>query len=53
LSARDAAIPEHLDRCWLSTADKRAKRMVGERIGLAAGTTGEVAAPDAAAPEPG
>jgi oligopeptide/dipeptide ABC transporter ATP-binding protein len=49
LTASDAAVPEHLDRCWLSTADKRAKRMVGGRIGLAAGTTGGDEPRDAAA----
>ena len=29
--------PDHLDRCWLTPADKRVKREVGGRIGLAEG----------------
>jgi oligopeptide/dipeptide ABC transporter ATP-binding protein len=29
--------PDHLDRCWLATEDKRVKREVGGRIGLATG----------------
>jgi hypothetical protein len=29
--------PDHLDRCWLDLADKRIKREVGGRIGLAQG----------------
>ena len=32
-----ADAPDHLDRCWLSPADKRAKREIGGRIGLAEG----------------
>jgi oligopeptide/dipeptide ABC transporter ATP-binding protein len=31
--------PAHLDRCWLSTEDKRTKRQVGDRIGLASAET--------------
>ena len=37
LEARLADAPGHQDRCWLDPADKRAKREVGGRIGLAAG----------------
>jgi peptide/nickel transport system ATP-binding protein/oligopeptide transport system ATP-binding protein len=36
----EARVPEsldHLDRCWLDLADKRSKREVGGRIGLAEG----------------
>jgi peptide/nickel transport system ATP-binding protein len=36
LEARTDA-PEHLDRCWLSVQEKRARRVVGGRIGLAPG----------------
>ena len=32
-----AEAPDHLDRCWLSPADKRAMREIGGRIGLAEG----------------
>jgi hypothetical protein len=28
---------DHLDRCWLATEDKRVKREIGGRIGLATG----------------
>ncbi len=31
--------PAHLDRCWLSTEDKRTKRHVGDQIGLASAET--------------
>jgi oligopeptide/dipeptide ABC transporter ATP-binding protein len=34
---RDA--PAHRDRCWLTPADKRARRQVGDEIGLAFGET--------------
>jgi peptide/nickel transport system ATP-binding protein len=34
---RDA--PAHRDRCWLGPAEKRARRQVGEEIGLAFGET--------------
>jgi oligopeptide/dipeptide ABC transporter ATP-binding protein len=37
LEPRLAAAPGHLDRCWLTPADKRVKREVGGRIGLAEG----------------
>jgi oligopeptide/dipeptide ABC transporter ATP-binding protein len=37
LEARLPDTLDHLDRCWLSTEDKRAKREVGGRIGLATG----------------
>jgi peptide/nickel transport system ATP-binding protein len=37
LEARLPDAPDHLDRCWLSTEDKRVKREVGGRIGLATG----------------
>ena len=37
LEPRLADALDHLDRCWLSTEDKRAKREVGGRIGLATG----------------
>jgi len=40
LEAR-AGEPDHLDRCWLTAAQKREKRQVGDQIGLAGG---EVAA---------
>jgi peptide/nickel transport system ATP-binding protein len=39
LSPRVNEAPEHLDRCWLSVADKRALRVVGDQIGLVAGET--------------
>ena len=37
LEPRLADAPGHLDRCWLTPADKRVKREVGGRIGLAEG----------------
>jgi peptide/nickel transport system ATP-binding protein/oligopeptide transport system ATP-binding protein len=37
LEPRLADAPGHLDRCWLDPVDKRAKREVGGRIGLATG----------------
>jgi peptide/nickel transport system ATP-binding protein len=37
LLARLADVPDHLDRCWLTPEDKRLKREVGGRIGLAEG----------------
>jgi len=37
LLARLADVPDHLDRCWLTPEDKRVKREVGGRIGLAQG----------------
>jgi oligopeptide/dipeptide ABC transporter ATP-binding protein len=37
LESRLADAPDHLDRCWLATDDKRVKREVGGRIGLATG----------------
>ncbi|HEX4661765.1 MAG TPA: ABC transporter ATP-binding protein [Streptosporangiaceae bacterium] len=37
LQPRLAEAPGHLDRCWLTPADKRVKREVGGRIGLAEG----------------
>ena len=37
LESHLADAPDHLDRCWLATEDKRAKREVGGRIGLATG----------------
>ena len=37
LQPRLADAPGHLDRCWLTPADKRVKREVGGRIGLAEG----------------
>ncbi len=37
LESRVPGYPDHLDRCWLDLADKRAKREVGGRIGLAEG----------------
>jgi peptide/nickel transport system ATP-binding protein len=36
LLARIPASAAHLDRCWLETAQKRALRVVGDQIGLAA-----------------
>ncbi|HET6447647.1 MAG TPA: ABC transporter ATP-binding protein [Conexibacter sp.] len=36
LEAR-AGEADHLDRCWLTPEQKRAKRLVGDQIGLAAG----------------
>jgi peptide/nickel transport system ATP-binding protein len=35
LEARVGDAPEHLDRCWLEVGDKRARREVEGRIGLA------------------
>ena len=37
LQPRLAEAPGHLDRCWLTPADKRVRREVGGRIGLAEG----------------
>jgi len=37
LESRLPDAPDHLDRCWLATEDKRVKREVGGRIGLATG----------------
>jgi peptide/nickel transport system ATP-binding protein len=37
LESRLTDAPDHLDRCWLATEDKRVKREVGGRIGLATG----------------
>jgi peptide/nickel transport system ATP-binding protein len=37
LQPRLPEAPGHLDRCWLTPADKRVKREVGGRIGLAEG----------------
>jgi peptide/nickel transport system ATP-binding protein/oligopeptide transport system ATP-binding protein len=37
LESRLPDAPDHLDRCWLGTEDKRVKREVGGRIGLATG----------------
>jgi peptide/nickel transport system ATP-binding protein/oligopeptide transport system ATP-binding protein len=37
LQPRLADAPGHLDRCWLTPADKRVRREVGGRIGLAEG----------------
>jgi peptide/nickel transport system ATP-binding protein len=39
LSAQLRDAPAHRDRCWLAPADKRARRQVGEEIGLAFGET--------------
>jgi oligopeptide/dipeptide ABC transporter ATP-binding protein len=39
LESRVPEAPEHEDRCWLSLADKRARREVDGRIGLAAEST--------------
>jgi len=36
LEARDGSEPSHLDRCWLTPEEKRAKRQVGGQIGLEA-----------------
>jgi peptide/nickel transport system ATP-binding protein len=38
LESRLADAPAHSDRCWLSSSEKRAKRLVDGQIGLAAGT---------------
>jgi peptide/nickel transport system ATP-binding protein/oligopeptide transport system ATP-binding protein len=35
LESRVAEAPDHLDRCWLSAEDKRARREIDGRIGLA------------------
>ncbi|MBV9416982.1 MAG: ABC transporter ATP-binding protein, partial [Solirubrobacterales bacterium] len=37
LEARVSGAPEHLDRCWLEVSEKRKRREVDGRIGLAAG----------------
>jgi oligopeptide/dipeptide ABC transporter ATP-binding protein len=37
LEARVSGAPEHLDRCWLEVDEKRKRREVEGRIGLAAG----------------
>ena len=37
LQPRLTEAPGHLDRCWLTPADKRVKREIGGRIGLAEG----------------
>ena len=37
LEARVSGAPEHLDRCWLEVSEKRERREVEGRIGLAAG----------------
>ena len=37
LEARLPESPDHLDRCWLTPEEKRARRMVEGRIGLVAG----------------
>jgi oligopeptide/dipeptide ABC transporter ATP-binding protein len=39
LASRLSEAPAHLDRCWLSTEDKRNKRQVGDQIGLASAET--------------
>ena len=39
LMSRVAEAPEHLDRCWLTLADKRQRRQIGDQIGLVAGET--------------
>jgi oligopeptide/dipeptide ABC transporter ATP-binding protein len=39
LESRLADVPGHRDRCWLSPADKRAKRVVDGQIGLAGETS--------------
>jgi peptide/nickel transport system ATP-binding protein/oligopeptide transport system ATP-binding protein len=38
LDARVAEAPDHLDRCWLEVEDKRDRRLVNGRVGLAKGT---------------
>jgi len=38
LEGRIPDVPEHLDRCWLELAEKRARREVNGRIGLVADT---------------
>jgi peptide/nickel transport system ATP-binding protein len=38
LESRLADAPAHSDRCWLSSSEKRAKRLVDGQIGLAGGT---------------
>jgi peptide/nickel transport system ATP-binding protein/oligopeptide transport system ATP-binding protein len=38
LEARIPEAPDHLDRCWLEVADKRARREIGGRIGLVSDT---------------
>jgi peptide/nickel transport system ATP-binding protein len=37
LESRVSATPEHLDRCWLEVSEKRKRREVEGRIGLATG----------------
>jgi len=37
LEARVSGAPEHLDRCWLDVSEKRRRREVDGRIGLATG----------------
>ena len=37
LESRVSGAPEHLDRCWLEVSEKRARREVEGRIGLATG----------------
>jgi peptide/nickel transport system ATP-binding protein len=37
LEARVQETPEHLDRCWLEVEEKRERRMVNGRVGLAKG----------------
>ena len=37
LVARVEGSPDHRDRCWLDAEEKRARRLVGDRIGLARG----------------
>ncbi len=39
LTARLPDAPNHLDRCWLEVEEKRKRRMVGDRIGLASPET--------------
>jgi oligopeptide/dipeptide ABC transporter ATP-binding protein len=39
LEARLAENPQHRDRCWLEPDDKRARRVVGDRIGLVVDAT--------------
>jgi len=38
LESRVEGTPEHVDRCWLEVSEKRRRREVEGRIGLAAGT---------------
>jgi oligopeptide/dipeptide ABC transporter ATP-binding protein len=39
LTAHLPDAPKHLDRCWLEVEEKRKRRMVGDRIGLASSET--------------